>query len=73
MVIATSTVQMLAPDSDTTAIASRMLGIAMRPSMTRIRTASTSLKKPETRPIARPMTIDRIAEPMPIRSEMRPP
>lgn len=71
--IAISTVQMLAPDSDTTAIASRMLGIAIRPSMTRISTESTSLKKPETRPIASPMAIDRIAEPMPIRSEMRPP
>ncbi|MET3300733.1 hypothetical protein ACVIW3_000824 [Bradyrhizobium diazoefficiens] len=41
--------------------------------MTRIRTESTSLKKPETRPIASPMTIDRIAEPTPISSEMRPP
>ena len=41
--------------------------------MIRIMTESTSLKKPETRPIAKPMTIDMIAEPMPIRSEMRPP
>ena len=55
MVIATSTVIRLAPDSETTAMASRMLGIAIRPSITRIITASTHLKKPETRPITRPM------------------
>ena len=72
MVMAISTVQMLAPDSETTAIASRMLGIAIKPSMTRISTASTSLKKPETRPIASPMTIERIAAPIPITSPLRP-
>ena len=44
MVIAISTVIRLAPDSDTTAIASRMLGIAIRPSITRIITASTRWK-----------------------------
>ena len=71
--IATSTVMRLAPDSDTTAIASRMLGIAIRPSITRIITASTHLKKPETRPITNPMAIVIMAAPMPISSEMRPP
>ena len=54
MVIATSTVIRLAPDSETTAIASRMLGIAINPSITRIMMASTHLKKPETRPINKP-------------------
>jgi len=34
MVMATSTVKRLAPDSDTTAMASRMLGIAISPSIT---------------------------------------
>ena len=73
MVIATSTVIRLAPDSDTTAIASRMLGIAIRPSITRIITASTHLKKPETRPITSPMPIENTAAPSPISSEIRPP
>ncbi len=54
MVIATSTVITLAPDSETTAMASRMLGIAISPSITRIITASIHLKKPETRPITKP-------------------
>ena len=73
MVMATSTVERLAPDSDTTATASRMLGIAISPSMMRIITASTHLKKPDTSPISRPMAIENTAEPRPISSEIRPP
>ena len=73
IVIATSTVHRLAPDSATTAMASRMLGIAIRPSMIRISTASIHLKKPETRPITSPMATLKIAAPSPIRSETRPP
>ena len=54
-------------------MASRMLGIAIRPSITRIMTASIHLKKPETRPITRPAPIENTAEPSPINSEIRPP
>ncbi len=39
----------------------------------RIMMESSSLKKPETRPIASPMAIERLAEPIPISSETRPP
>src|SRR3982074_3134279 len=63
----------LAPDSETTAMASRMLGIAINPSMTRIMTASIHLKKPETRPITRPTAMLTMAAPSPISSEIRPP
>ena len=73
MVIATNTVVRLAPDSETTAIASKMFGIAIRPSMTRITMASTHLKKPETRPITSPTPTLNTAAPRPISSEMRPP
>ncbi len=73
MVIAISTVDRLAPDSATTAMASRMLGIAIRPSMIRIKTASIHLKKPEIRPMTRPMATLTTAAPSPISSEMRPP
>ena len=73
MVMATMTVVRLAPESDTTAIASRMLGIAISPSITRIITASIHLKKPETRPITSPMPMLMTAAPRPISSETRPP
>ena len=73
MVMATSTVHRLAPESETTAIASRMLGIAISPSITRIITASTHRKKPDTRPITRPTAMLTTAAPSPISSEMRPP
>ena len=66
MVMATRTVLRVAPDSETTAIASRMLGIAINPSITRIITASTHLKKPETRPMRRPMAMLVTAAPSPI-------
>jgi hypothetical protein len=71
--MATRTVIRLAPDSETTAMASRMLGIAIKPSMTRIMTASIHLKKPETRPITSPMAMLTTAAPSPINSEIRPP
>ncbi len=73
MVMATRTVIRLAPDSETTAMASRMLGIAINPSITRIITASTHLKNPEMRPITSPMPMLTTAAPSPIRSEIRPP
>ena len=73
MVIAIITVATLAPDSDTTAIASRMLGIAIRPSITRIMMASTQRKKPETRPITSPIAIEMTAAPTPTSNEIRPP
>ena len=73
MVMAIITVIRLAPDSETTAMASRMLGIAIRPSMIRIMTASIHLKNPETRPIRRPTPTLITAEPSPITSETRPP
>ena len=73
MVMATRTVVRLAPDSETTAMASRMLGIAISPSMTRIMTASIHLKKPETSPITSPMPMLTTAAPRPISSDIRPP
>ena len=73
MVMATSTVVRLAPDSETTAMASRMLGIAISPSMMRMMIASSHLKKPETRPITSPMPMLKTAAPRPINSEIRPP
>ena len=41
LTIAISTVMTLAPESETTAMASRIAGIAMMPSMIRISTASS--------------------------------
>ena len=73
MVMATRTVIRLAPDSETTAIASRILGIAISPSMIRMITASSHLKKPENRPITSPTPMLNTAAPRPISSEMRPP
>ncbi len=45
----------------------------MMPSMIRIKTASSQRKKPENRPITRPMLIETSVAPKPISSEMRPP
>ena len=73
MVMATRTVITLAPDSETTAMAKRMLGIAISPSIVRIMMASSHLKKPEMRPITSPTPMLKTAEPRPIRSEIRPP
>ena len=73
MVMAIITVKMLAPDNDTTAMASRIAGIAITPSMIRIKTASSQRKKPENRPITSPPATEMMVAPKPIRSEMRPP
>ena len=71
--MAIRTVITLAPDSETTAMAKRMLGIAISPSIVRIMTASIHLKKPETRPITNPIPMLKTAAPRPIRREIRPP
>ena len=57
--------------SEISAIASRIAGIAIRPSMIRMTTASSRRTKPVTRPIARPRTVASAATLKPTRSEIR--
>ena len=49
--MATITISTLALDSETSAIASRIAGIAISPSISRMTIVSTGLKKPASRPI----------------------
>ena len=55
------------------AMASRMVGMDMKPSMIRITTASTQRTKPAARPISTPMTVDSAATVKPTISETRAP
>src|SRR4051812_11778373 len=73
MVMARITLPMLARVSAISAIASSTGGIAIRPSMMRISTASTRRAKPETRPMARPAVVLRNATAKPTISETRAP
>ena len=71
--IAAMTAPTPARNSETIAIASRMAGIAISPSMIRISTASSQRKKPAISPMNRPATMLITATAMPIRSETRAP
>ena len=73
MVIARMTFWMLARVSAISAIASRIGGIAISPSMTRMTMASTVRLKPATRPMTRPTAVLRIATLKPTISETRAP
>ena len=55
------------------AIASRMPGIAINPSMIRIRMVSRRRMKPARMPMKSPVTEERIATEKPTRSDMRVP
>ena len=55
------------------AIARRIAGIAISPSMTRISTASSTRKKPDNRPSGRPIRTATKAAPSPTMSEVRAP
>ena len=55
------------------AMARRIEGIAINPSITRIRIASATRRYPATRPIARPAVVARSATLNPMVSEIRPP
>jgi hypothetical protein len=62
-----------ARNSDTSAIASRIAGIAISPSMIRIRTASSQRKKPAISPMNRPARMLITATEIPISSDTRAP
>ncbi len=59
--------------SATMAMASRMPGIAIIPSISRISTASRLRNQPANRPRGRPIRIDPIVTPAPTASETRAP
>ena len=73
MVIAMMTVCTLARVSDSIATASRMPGIAISPSITRITSASSRRREPPSRPIVVPMTVARNDTHTPISREICPP
>ena len=73
MVMATSTVVRLAPETDTSAIASRMPGIAMMASMVRMIRPSSERNQPAMTPITRPIATLTTAAPRPAISETRAP
>ena len=60
-------------NSDTMAIASRMAGIAIRPSMIRMIMASRTRKKPASKPMNRPQATLISATVTPTKSETRAP
>src|ERR1019366_3517284 len=72
-VIATITVKRLARVSDISAIARRMPGIAMRPSITRITRPSAQRTKPAVRPRTTPIAVESSATLRPTASETLPP
>ena len=72
-VMAMITVSTLERNSDTMAIASRMAGIAINPSMMRMMTASRMRKKPASRPMNRPQATLISATETPTSSETRAP
>ena len=67
------TVHTLERNSDTMAIASRMAGMAINPSIIRMMMASRMRKKPATRPMNRPQATLISATVMPTKSETRAP
>ncbi len=73
MVIARMTLPTLPRVSAISAIASRIGGIDIRPSMKRIRMPSAQRMKPETMPMARPAIEANIATDRPTVSETRAP
>ncbi|KAG0731020.1 hypothetical protein G6F23_015720 [Rhizopus arrhizus] len=73
MVMATSTVVMLAPVTETRAIASRMPGIAMMASIVRMMNPSSVRNQPAITPMTSPMATLTTAAPRPAISEMRAP
>ncbi|MNR20061.1 hypothetical protein D3C85_1368850 [compost metagenome] len=54
-------------------MASRIVGMDMKPSMIRITTASTQRTKPAARPISTPITVDSAATVKPTISDTRAP
>ena len=73
MTIAKITVRRLAPDSDTSAIASKIAGIAINPSMIRMITASAHRKYPAIKPINSPIAMLEIATDIPTIRDTRAP
>ena len=73
MVMATSTVVRLAPDTDTSAMASKMPGIAMMASMVRMISPSSERNQPAITPTTNPMATLTTAAPRPAMSETRAP
>ena len=71
--MATTTVRTEPRVSAVSATASRMEGIDISPSMTRISTASRMRTKPDTTPISTPSTADSAATAKPTHSETRAP
>ena len=73
MLIATMTVRRCEPNNDIRAMARRMPGIAMMPSINRMMTLSSASRKPASRPNKRPITVVTSATDMPTVSEIRVP
>ena len=73
MVMATITVVRLACVTAISAIASRMPGMAIRPSITRMMGPSVQRTKPAVRPSSTPATVASTATEIPTISETRPP
>ncbi len=71
--IAMITFSRLALVTATRVIARRIAGIAIKPSMIRIRTASKGRLYPEIKPITRPTRVADTATPKPTVKEIRPP
>src|SRR5262245_4179793 len=71
--MAATTMPTLALESETKAMASRIAGIAISPSIRRITTLSTVLLKPASRPIRSPMAMAMLATARPTTREMRAP
>ena len=71
--MAISTVASVAPDRATRAIASRMPGIAIMPSITRMMMASARRKYPAAMPMIRPSVTLMSTTPAPTTSETRAP
>ena len=72
-VMATMTVTRLARVTAISAMASRMPGMAIRPSITRITGPSARRTKPATRPSSTPASVASTATAMPTIIETRPP
>ena len=73
MVIAKMTLPTLPRVNAISATASRIGGIDIKPSITRISTASAQRTKPATKPMASPMTEEKAATEKPTRSDTRAP
>ena len=73
MAIATTTVVIVAPKAATKAMASKIAGIAIRPSITRIKMASSVRKYPANMPNPPPSTKDNTAVQEPTNNDTRVP